>query len=162
MKRTMELSGYLQAMARWTARRGHVGFKPGRRAGPATVRNRVTDGKEWLSEVGKTAGLLALAVGLFALGAVVVGVLFATLVAGLEFLPIPPGMEIVVLIGGWAVGLALLLALPFAVTVTVAKVVEVGEGWARTRAKRQGPVPAEEPLRPEVLDEDLEPLGTQR
>lgn len=157
----MGLSEHLHAMARWTARQGDVGSELRRRTGPATVRHRVVDGKDWLTEVGKTAGLLVLSVGLFAIGAVVVvGVLFAALVVGMEVLPIPPGMGIVILIGGWAVGLACLLALPFVVTATVARVIEAGEGWARTRAKRRRPAPTVEPPRPEVLDEDLESART--
>jgi hypothetical protein len=102
-----------------------------------------------------------LSVGLFALGAVVVGVLYAALVAGLAVLPLPAGTEIVVLIGSWAFGLALLLSLPFFVTAMVSKVIEVGEGWARTRAARRSgppvePESAEESQPVDLLAEELE------
>lgn len=161
MKHMMEPSASLRPVARWMARRAHVRPVSRRSTRPAPVGRRAARRRGGLRNVGTTAGLLLLSVGLFALGAVVVGVLYAALVAGLAVLPLPAGTEIVVLIGSWAFGLALLLSLPFFVTAMVSKVIEVGEGWARTRAARRSgppvePESAEESQPVDLLAEELE------
>lgn len=163
-KHAMKLSkpsAYLRTMACWTTRRVHVGAGS-RRSDPVSIGRRVADAKGWLVELGTTAGLLVLSVGLFVLGVIVGGVLFTAFVAGLESVPVPPGTAMVVLIGGSAVGLVLLFALPFVVTVVVSKVIEVGEGWARTRAARRRSEPTVELRSREQPNEEVEPIERPR